>query len=114
MKTFKRFGLTFQQDLNDKGQVTHQCMVTKYAKFHSYYEYDEQGKLIHSSDNAGYEYWKEYDEQGREVYCKTNNGRQYWREYNKNGDIHYKDTFGNEFWRSVRGIITKEQFCSCS
>lgn len=111
METFKRFGLTFHREYNEKGQLVEQRMVAKNSEIHSYFEYDEKGHMVHFRDNTGYEYWVQFDNQGREVFCWTNNGRRYRREYNQRGDLHYKDTFNVEFWSNKeRKVITPEQF----
>ena len=63
-------------------------------------EYDSNGKLIHSKDSNGYEYWKEYDSNGNLIHFKDSYGFEYWHEYDTNGnEIHRKNSYGSEYWK---------------
>ena len=76
------------------------------------YEYDSNGKVIHSKDSNGDEYWYDYDSKGNLIHSKYSSGDETWREYDSNGNlIHYKDYNGFENWYDSKGnSITKKEF----
>ena len=72
-----------------------------------YYEYDQNGKLIHefykrTSEQSTYlEIWYEYDSNGNKTHEKYSDISDTWYEYDSKGNItHMKDTYadGSEFW----------------
>lgn len=52
--------------------------------FEEWFDYDENGKMIHGYDSDGYEFWMEYNEDGNMIYQKNNEGFEAW--YNENGE----------------------------
>ena len=75
-------------------------------------EFDINGKLIHFKNSDGFENWSDYDSNGKEIHCKNSNGYEWWSEYDSNGKlIHYKNSNGCEIWYDSNGKkITKKQF----
>jgi len=68
--------------------------VTEYR-----FEYDRNGKLIHTKDSDGREAWYEYDRNGNCIYEKDSDGTEAWYEYDRNGNcIYEKDSDGTEAW----------------
>jgi len=73
-----------------------------------WYEYDEQGNVIHWKDSSGNEEWYEYDEQGRKIYERNEKtGIEEWFD-EKGNVIHWKDSGGYEEWYDDKGNVIKQ------
>ena len=48
------------------------------------YEYDSNGKLIHSKDSNGYEEWSEFNSNGNLIHVRTSTGYETWNDSNGN------------------------------
>jgi len=57
------------------------------------YEYDSNGKVIHSKDSNGDEYWYDYDSKGNLIHSKDSDGFEIWCEYDSNGNRITKKQF---------------------
>ena len=55
------------------------------------YEYDSNGKVIHSKDSNGDEYWYDYDSKGNLIHSKDSDGCETW--YDSNGNEITKKQF---------------------
>jgi len=69
--------------------------VTEYR-----FEYDRNGKLIHTKDSDGREAWYEYDRNGNCIYEKDSDGTEAWYEYDRNSKLIHGKYSGGWEWRA--------------
>ena len=81
---------------NKKGLLYKEKHISKYGESEKYYEYDDNGNLIHyKTSYQGDEYYAKYDEKGRLILKEDPYGNVLFElieEYDKNGNLtNYKD-----------------------
>lgn len=71
------------------------------GSYKSWYDYDDEGKLIHqkNQDVRVYEYWYTYDSNGNNTYTYNNIGYEYWSNYDSYGNLIFKENSSNQkYW----------------
>lgn len=64
-----------------------------------WYEYDENGNILHSRNSSGSEFWYEYDQKGNQTHEKDSAGHETWYEnsYYKDGTLKTVKTYSKDF-----------------
>ena len=90
----KKLEVTYIAEYNENGNLIHSKDESGYERF---YNYDSKGNLLYQKDTEGNESCYEYDEHGNVIHYKINHGYEYWNEYDSKGHkISYKDSNGQE------------------
>jgi len=62
-----------------------ECKKISMESFYPFYEYDDNGNIIHEKEKNGYEVWREYNENENLLHEWDNEGWDVKMEYNSNG-----------------------------
>ena len=94
--------------------------VTRMVEYTGFYEYNQEGKLIHEKhlgDFVFFDIWYEYDTRGNLIHEKNSDGYEFWAKYDSNGKLIYSDfdvyieldSNSNVIWE--QGVKTDNIWC---
>ena len=94
--------------------------VTRMVKYTGFYEYNQEGKLIHEKhlgDFVFFDIWYEYDTRGNLIHEKNSDGYEFWAKYDSNDNLIYSDfdvhieldSNSNVIWE--QGVKTNNIWC---
>ena len=111
------------QELGDKIQkefTVNGEKVTRMVEYTGFYEYNQEGKLIHEKhlgDFVFFDIWYEYDTRGNLIHEKNSDGYEFWAKYDSNDNLIYSDfdvhieldSNSNVIWE--QGVKTDNIWC---
>ena len=111
------------QELGDKIQkefTVNGEKVTRMVEYTGFYEYNQEGKLIHEKhlgDFVFFDIWYEYDTRGNLIHEKNSDGYEFWAKYDSNDNLIYSDfdvhieldSNSNVIWE--QGVKTNNIWC---
>ena len=69
-----------------------------------WFDYNEDGNLIHRWNSDGYEEWFEYNIKGHKIHQIDNHNHETWEDRDEEGNLRYrKNSYGHRWWFNEKG-----------